>query len=169
MKKAKVFYHSIKSGISALSRSKRSGGTNDLNLNKEYYVLYGRGNVGPVAGHLLTHIDGVTPLPSVSSKKVNPVTDTGAIIGVSSFGSIKRRLVQAHGILMLIAWPLLAATAIFFAAKMRRALPKGEWFQVHRAFMLTALFLTLLAVVLIFVSQAHNSIPGLIQFEVRDV
>ena len=32
---------------------------------------------------------------------------------------------------MLIAWPLLAFTAIFFAAWMKPALPNGEWFQVR--------------------------------------
>ena len=40
---------------------------------------------------------------------------------------------------MIIAWPLLAVTAIFFAAWMRPALPNGEWFQVHRAVMLGSL------------------------------
>ena len=32
---------------------------------------------------------------------------------------------------MLIAWPVLASTAIFFATWMKPALPNGEWFQVY--------------------------------------
>ena len=39
-------------------------------------------------------------------------------------------LVLAHGVLMLVAWPLLATIAIFFASWMKPALPKGGWFQV---------------------------------------
>ena len=46
-------------------------------------------------------------------------------------------LLRAHGIIMLIAWPLLAVSGIFFAAWMRPALPNGEWFQVNQ---LTNLF-----------------------------
>jgi len=45
---------------------------------------------------------------------------------------VKVILIRAHGILMIIAWPILAVTAIFFAAWMnsKPALPNGEWFQV---------------------------------------
>lgn len=34
------------------------------------------------------------------------------------------------GILMILAWPLLVVSAIFFALWMKPALPNGEWFQV---------------------------------------
>lgn len=40
-------------------------------------------------------------------------------------------LLRFHGILMIIAWPLLAVCGIFFASWMRPALPNGQWFQVH--------------------------------------
>ncbi len=86
----------------------------------------------------------------------------------SSFQTVKDWLVRAHGILMLIAWPLLAANAIFFASNMRGALPKGKWFQVHRAFMIASLFLTALGFVLIFISQARNPIPGLSELGISD-
>ena len=39
-------------------------------------------------------------------------------------------LIRAHGILMIVTWPVLAVTGIFFAAWMKPALPKAEWFQV---------------------------------------
>lgn len=87
---------------------------------------------------------------------------------MSTFNTAKKGLIQAHGILMLIAWPLLASTAIFFAAYMRPALPKGEWFQIHRALMLVGLFVSAVAFLLIFISQAHSNIPGLVEFDVRN-
>lgn len=63
---------------------------------------------------------------------------------------------------MLVAWTLLAQTAAFFPMYMRPVLLKGEWFQVHRAFMLTSLFLGIVGFIVIFVSQAKSTIPGLI-------
>ena len=67
-------------------------------------------------------------IPPVSDGQFNPLTDEGDIgIAISRF---RQQLLQAHGILMLIAWPILAFTAIFFAAWMKQALPNGEWFQV---------------------------------------
>ena len=63
---------------------------------------------------------------------------------------------------MIIAWPLLAVTAIFFAAWMRPALPNGEWFQVHRAVMLGSLFIGAVGFLLIFVGSRDNPTPGLI-------
>lgn len=137
--------------------------TQDYNLNDDYYVLYGRGNNDPVAGRLRTHIGERTPLPSISSTKLNPVKDSGVILDVSTFENVKRGLIRAHGIMMLIAWPLVAATGIFFAAYMRQALPKGGWFQVHRVLMIVSLLVAAVAFLIIFVSQSHNSIPGLIK------
>ena len=64
--------------------------------------------------------------PEISTTQVNPVTDGEAVAGGRSLNPF----VQAHGILMIIAWPVLAVTGIFFAAWMRPALPNGEWFQV---------------------------------------
>ena len=77
------------------------------------------------AGRFPDHRPG--PLPLISDGEFNPAEDEGEI-GVSLF---RQQLIQVHGILMLIAWPLLAFTAIFFAAWMKPALPNGEWFQVR--------------------------------------
>ncbi len=136
----------------------------DIDLNGEYYVLYGR-SVLPFAGELSTHTGN--ELPAVSANLVNVLTSTG-VQAADSFQSVRNGLVRAHGILMLIAWPLLATTAIFFATNMRGALPKGEWFQVHRAFMIASLILTALGFVLIFISQARNPIPGLSELGISD-
>ena len=73
---------------------------------------------------VLYYHDGTTP--TLSNEKYNPAKDSGEI-GVST---LNEKLIAAHGALMLIAWPLLSFTAIFFAAWMKPALPNGEWFQV---------------------------------------
>ena len=66
------------------------------------------------------------PYPSMSNGKYNPLTDDG-YIGVNT---LKDTLLAVHGILMLVAWPMLSFTAILFAAWMKPALPNGQWFQV---------------------------------------
>ena len=64
--------------------------------------------------------------PTISKSTYNPAMSHGEI-GASN---MRNNLILAHGILMLIAWPLLSFVAIFFAAWMKPALPNGEWFQV---------------------------------------
>ncbi len=60
------------------------------------------------------------------------VVDGAGRVGANEFDAVHRpNLIRAHGILMIIAWPLLALTGIFFALFMRPALPNGEWFQVY--------------------------------------
>jgi hypothetical protein len=105
-----------------------SDSSQDLNLDNNYYVLYGRRRAASVAGALVPHKLGSTNNPSISSGTVNPVT-AGGSIGAQTFPTLQ--LLRLHGILMIVAWPLLALCGIFFAAWMRPALPNGEWFQVH--------------------------------------
>ena len=102
----------------------------------------------------------------MTEEQFNVVQDSG-VAGGSNFENVKNGLIRAHGIFMLVAWMLLANVAIAFAAYMRPALPNGEWFQVHRAFMIIALFLAAAGFVLIFISQIRSDIPGLIN--IRDV
>jgi len=85
-----------------------------------------------------------------------------AFVGEVGADTVRDGLIRAHGILMIIAWPILAMTAIFFASWVKPALPNGEWFQVHRAFMIASLFIAALAFLLIFVAFRQNAIPGLI-------
>ena len=66
-------------------------------------------------------------IPLISDGRFNPASSSGDI----DISRLRQQLLQAHGILMLIAWPILAFTAIFFAAWMKQALPNGEWFQVE--------------------------------------
>ena len=136
--------------------------TEDFTLDDDYYVLFGRGKRDPQEGRLSYH-QGSTP--SVSKNQFNPYQDSGD----QGEDTLKGRLVRAHGILMLLAWPLLASTGIFLAAFMRPALPEGRWFQGHRALMLASLFVGAVGVVLAFVSQIHSSVPGLISLGVEEV
>ena len=64
--------------------------------------------------------------PAISSTTANPARYSGDV------GSIKLRkaLSKAHGILMIVAWPWLAGTAMLFAAFLKPVLKKGKWFQV---------------------------------------
>lgn len=63
--------------------------------------------------------------PPITEDRANPVRDRT----VGPVGRSLNPFVQAHGIFMTIAWPILAVTGIFFAAWMKPALPNGEWFQ----------------------------------------
>ena len=64
--------------------------------------------------------------PVISKDKYNPATSSGEV-GTSN---LRSKLIIVHAVLMLVAWPLLAFVAIFFAAWMKPALPNGQWFQV---------------------------------------
>ena len=63
---------------------------------------------------------------------------------------------------MIIAWPMLGFTSVFFAAWMRPALPNGQWFQVHRILMLGSLVIGIVGFFIIFVGERHRNPPGLI-------
>jgi hypothetical protein len=138
------------------SRLINGTGNMDYNLNEAFYQFYARGPTAG-AGGLPQHF----LLPPVSSA---PISLTTAMGGLTAFP--RDQLTRVHGILMIIAWPLLVVTAIFFAAWMKPALPNGEWFQIHRIFMIVSLFATALGFILIFVANAQNITvsTGLISF-----
>lgn len=77
-------------------------------------------------GELFSHETGPGDIPQLSDEPLNPLTLSAALD--DSFPT--SILLQAHGIIMIITWSMLAATGIFFASWMRSAFPKGEWFQV---------------------------------------
>ena len=138
----------------------------DLSLDSPYLLLLGRSPMSRV-GSLQVHLFGVGN-PVIPAQMVNPAVD---VIDIGATPDpIPEMLTRAHGILMIIAWPIMAVTAIFFAAWMRPALPNGEWFQVHRAFMLGSLFVGAVGFLLIFVAQYQSSpYPGLIDLGTGNV
>ena len=107
----------------------------DLDLNGDLFVIFARRISTSNSGlmRLDTHQEGGNAVRGVAGAQVNPAQSGGAV-GGDVFDQVHRpRLIRAHGALMIIAWPLLAVTAIFFALFMRPALPNGEWFQVSRS------------------------------------
>ena len=66
------------------------------------------------------------------------------------------------GIFMILAWPILAYLGIAVARHMKPAMPNGGWFLVHRVLVLTSLFFTCVAFLLIFIAFRNNETPGLI-------
>lgn len=120
--------------------------------------MYGVRPATPSAGSFLSHVQGAGGNPLLSAQRVNPLTDVGEV----GADNTRPRLIRAHGILMLIAWPLMAVMAIFFAAWMRPALPNGEWFQIHRFLMSGSIVVAVVGFILIFVANRNNSPPGLI-------
>ena len=101
----------------------------DLDLSTRLFVMYGTGPTGSGAQSLLPHnlgnADDASANPLRSQGRFNAAADAG---GDVPFPTVN--LLRAHGILMLISWPLLAVSGIFFAAWMRPAMPNGEWFKV---------------------------------------
>ena len=114
----------------------------DLLLNKSLYLQFGVSSEGRrelnqtmltelifffTASANVSHFgyhDVGTPV--ISKREYNPATSSGEI----DTSNMKSALILAHGVLMLVAWPLLSFLAIFFAAWMKPALPNGQWFQV---------------------------------------
>ena len=96
----------------------------NINLNSDLYILYGRKTGSSGQGALLQHEVN----PTISAARHNPVRDRAEGNGDSY---PKLPLIRAHGTLMLIAWPLLGVSGIFFASWMRPALPQGQWFKVN--------------------------------------
>ncbi|XP_019851666.1 PREDICTED: uncharacterized protein LOC100636115 isoform X3 [Amphimedon queenslandica] len=145
--------------ICTFSRLINTGDTNnDLDLGMALFQLYGTSDSGGLSS-LAQH--GETP--AVTAEAIVVTNATGA--PTDDFP--RRELTRVHGILMIVAWPLLVVSAIFFALWMKPALPNGEWFQIHRAFMIVSLFLTALGFIFIFVANAKNPgapSPGLISF-----
>jgi len=100
----------------------------DLDLSQDLFIINARrGGQSPRLDSLSIHpaaTRAASPARFVASSSIGE-------IGRDEFDAVHRpNLIRAHGILMIIAWPVLAVTAIFFALFMRPALPNGEWFQV---------------------------------------
>ena len=113
--------------FSVAKRIAPTDNAHDLNLNSLLYVMYGRRKRDSGKGELFSHETGPGEIPKLSNEPLNPLTLSAALD--DSFPT--SILLQTHGIIMIITWSMLAATGIFFAAWMRQALPKGEWFQVN--------------------------------------
>ena len=140
-----------------------NGDGQDFDLDNEFYVLFGVSDGSRASGALTTHTTGGSN-PSISEEQFHVVRDSG-VGGGRVFEATKKALIRAHGIFMLVAWFFFANCGTAFAGYMRMPLPNGEWFQVHRAFMIVSLFLALLGFMFAFISQADSDPPGLINLD----
>lgn len=74
---------------------------------------------------------------------------------------------KTHGILMIIAWPILSGTAIYFSAFMKPVLSKkGQWFYVHEGIMLASVILTAISIAIIFIAHVGRRVSGLVDLSV---
>lgn len=73
-----------------------------------------------------------TPIVSKGMANVAEDRKVNGSQTISSYAQVA--LIKTHGILMIVAWPILAGLSIYFAAFMKPVLcKKGEWFQVGLA------------------------------------
>jgi len=95
------------------------------------------------------------------------------------FGSTKSSSagLKAHAIMMIIAWSLLTPIGLFLARFVKRDNPDhiimktAAWFFLHRAAMITAVLVTLISIIVIFVdrggwsnSAGTHAITGILTF-----
>jgi hypothetical protein len=119
--------------------------TDDIQLDQPAFFLFAFGTAqgGPSDG---LNYHG----PSSRFVSGSPLTATqSGDVGVAADPT--EPFIKAHGILMIWAWVLLAATAIFYARFTRPAYVTGQWFEVHRAFLTASVVLTDVSFIIIFV------------------
>ncbi|XP_064386733.1 uncharacterized protein LOC135335239 isoform X2 [Halichondria panicea] len=142
-------------GRIACTVSKRiaPSGAQDLDLSQPLFVIYARRlEASPSLDTIATHTSGGIAVRGATPSRLLATNSTGTA-EENIFDTVHRpNLIRAHGVFMIIAWPLLAVTAIFFATFMRPALPNGEWFQVHRALMMASLVVAIVGFILPFVA-----------------
>jgi len=72
-------------------------------------------------------------------------------------------MVSHHlGILMVIAWPMLAWLGIGMARYIKPALPNGEWFFYHKFLVISSLFISCISFASIFIAYRNTETRGLI-------
>ncbi|WAR02266.1 FRRS1-like protein [Mya arenaria] len=133
----------------APSRRKRasSGSNTFFDMNSDWTLLFAHGSAA--AGYPLRH----DTAPLVSSQ----VADFQRFQEIEA-DSVSRLLIKLHGILMVLAWMLLASIGITMARFYKEVWPEGmEWFQrkrwfvIHRACMVCVFVLTAVSFVIIFI------------------
>ena len=117
--------------IHSVSKRIAPSSAQDLDLSQPLFVIYARRlGISPNLDTIDSHANGGIAVRGATPSRLLATNSTGTA-DENIFETVHRpNLIRAHGVLMIIAWPLLAVTAIFFALFMRPALPNGEWFQV---------------------------------------
>lgn len=102
----------------------------DIDLDSDVFIMYGSTSHTSLGQALSSHRSSASfnrweqyRNPYLTEHQFNPAKDVGGALPST-------RLLRAHGVIMMVAWPLLAVTAIFLATWMKVYVPKGRWLQV---------------------------------------
>ena len=118
--------------------------TKGFPLNGTYYIFSAIGfSFRSVNDPFVKH----SSTPCISNEKIDPF----ALSNVTS-SSPNYSLVQAHGLLMLLAWSVFITIGVVIAIFTKCSLPNGEWFHLHKFINLFGLIIALVGVALIFIS-----------------
>ncbi|KAK7099855.1 hypothetical protein V1264_022902 [Littorina saxatilis] len=129
-----------------------------FDLNNDYYLMVAVGEA--LNGIKIPHTFDV--LPPVSDHRI----DLQAMENVAGEEPPTNVLVQIHGALMIISWVMLMSIGITTAKYGKAMFPKinpfgvNIWFQIHRACLVTAAVLTVIAVLIMAVQcKGYCQIP----------
>ncbi|KAK0425574.1 hypothetical protein QR680_009268 [Steinernema hermaphroditum] len=142
-------------------------------LNSSFVLLFARGKTRAPRALAPHSFDARSPdFPAVSPQKLNLVEDfevlrsgetpkmSDAPFAESSLsGHTRRNLVVAHGVMMIIAWMICVAVAVFSARYLRHHWPQKTpfgvriWFHIHRSLNVFAVVVMLLSLLLVFVAK----------------
>ncbi|XP_074640618.1 ferric-chelate reductase 1-like [Tubulanus polymorphus] len=132
-------------------------------IDKPYYLFVARGAVTP-DGYLVKHNTSPGMYPLISPKKVDMVGNNM----LYSYVPVRNNLVKAHGCMMIVAWILFVSFAMLMAHYYKPMWPNESlykervWFQVHRACMIVAVILIILAFILILIhARGYSNLRGL--------
>ncbi|XP_064625393.1 ferric-chelate reductase 1-like [Lineus longissimus] len=123
-------------------------------LDQKYYVLLARGKSS--GGLKLRH--DLSILPKISTQEVDVKSLSSVSGGGGNYG-----LAKAHGCLMVLAWVFFASFGMLSARYYKTMWPNAGlcsekvWFAVHRFCMSSAVILTCIAFILIFVMNEGYS------------
>ncbi|XP_069126551.1 putative ferric-chelate reductase 1 homolog [Argopecten irradians] len=130
-----------------------------FDLNQKWYLMFGQGS------GFENNNGELTKLMHKENPKVTPARVDFQSVGV--IGETARYpLIKVHAILMIIAWILCTGVGIVAARYYKpvwtstNVMGQRIWFQIHRTLMVTALVLTLIGFIIIFVQAGgYSRIP----------
>lgn len=108
----------------------------DLSASNSYYLLYALNFNG----------QGKHTFKGTTKSQVSFASTSVAQAEVSKFSSAAK---IAHGIMMILAWIFLSPVATFTARFTKDILPAMKWFNTHKYMQITAVVLTILAVIVV--------------------
>ncbi|XP_033737676.1 putative ferric-chelate reductase 1 homolog [Pecten maximus] len=129
-----------------------------FDLNQKWYLMFGHGSGFERGTDLIKSMHGENPKVTPSRVDFQSVD----VIGETA----RYPLIKVHAILMIIAWILCTGVGIVAARYYKpvwtstNIMGQRIWFQIHRTCMVTALVLTVIGFVIIFVEAGgYSQIP----------